>query len=257
MRVDGPIARLKLNKEFAKPVSYFPVLTISTNTDKGRYLNTDSFALLRFDIIEGEENQFKNTLNSIKKINEVLLLQNKDINMSSIFIRNLNIIIDMLKIINNEDYYKYSAFSAANEQDVKKLKQYKLINFISEIFSDCKEFISYYKQKYDNLEIKINKLIVVKPIQRKYLNDYITIYKNKIDESIELSELINNKISENIKINKTIQEKLSQISNSAEKVKAIRELELVKKKVLGEFKQAVIIQNIELELKAKLELLKS
>jgi hypothetical protein len=90
-RVQGPIARLRLDKEAANKFNYFPVLTISTNTDTKRYLNSDSFALLRFDIPKNEENQFKNVLNSIKKINEVLLIKNKNINMSSIFIRNLDI----------------------------------------------------------------------------------------------------------------------------------------------------------------------
>lgn len=259
MRVNGPIARLKLNKESANFFNYFPVLTISTNTDIGRYLNTDSFALLRFDIPEGTENQFINVLNSIKKINEVLLLQNRDINMSSIFIRNLNIIIDILKIINIDEYYKYNTFCVINNKDdkIRKTKQYKIINYISEIFSDCKEFINYYNGKYNNLETKINKLKVVEDIQRKHLNDYISIYKIKLDESIKLSEFINNKISEQIINNKKQQQDLLNISNPIEKVKAIRISEEIKKTLFTEFKKAIIIEQIESILKIKLEMLKS
>ena len=47
-RVEGAIARLKLDNNIHK--DFFPIITISTNTDTRRYLNADSFALLRFDI---------------------------------------------------------------------------------------------------------------------------------------------------------------------------------------------------------------
>jgi hypothetical protein len=187
-RVDGPIARLKLNKEFANKFNYFPVLTISTNTDAGRFLNTDSFGLLRFDILENEENQFKNFLNSINSINRVLKSQH--INMSSIFIRNLDIIIDMLKLIhgdtNNKIYYTYKYLSEhkiLNDETISKL------NFISDIHSDCIEFFTYYEQKYLNLKDKLEK-IIVQDFQKIYITQYIAKYKNKIDECRTLLDLI-------------------------------------------------------------------
>ena len=179
-RVDGPIARLKLNKKFANEFNYFPVLTISTNTDAKRFLNSDSFGLLRFDISEGEENQFRNVLNSINSINRVL--QSQHINMSSIFVRNLDIIIDMLKLIhgdtNDKIYYTYKYLSehqAISEDIVSKL------NFITDIHYDCIEFFTYYEQKYSNLKEKLEK-IIIQDFQKKYIEQYITKYKNKIDE---------------------------------------------------------------------------
>ena len=55
----------------------FPVLTISTNTDFGRNLDADSFALLRFDIKQDNIEDFtRNTLSIIQNIKETLKNKN-------------------------------------------------------------------------------------------------------------------------------------------------------------------------------------
>jgi hypothetical protein len=257
-RVDGPIARLKLDKKLANEFNYFPVLTISTNTDARRYLNTDSFALLRFDIPEDTENKFINVLNSINSINRVL--QSKHINMSSIFIRNLDIIISMLQLIHNDNFYDYNTFICELNDDTRRKCKDKIsiITFISDIFSDCKEFIEYYNQKYENLKEKINEIVNdVKDIQKKYLNDYINNYKIKIDQCKVLLDLITDNISikfESIKIKK---DQILSINNITEKINIIRESEIVKKSNLQKLKQDKTLEQIEAELKTKVLLLKS
>ena len=63
--VKGPIARILCdNREFqnANKPKLYPVLTISTNTDLDRFLSSDSFALLRFDLFKKDITQFKNIL---------------------------------------------------------------------------------------------------------------------------------------------------------------------------------------------------
>ena len=64
---NGPIARILLNmpqdgfKE--KSDTYYPVLTISTNTDIGRYLNHDSFIIIRFDLEKNKLSTFDSLTN--------------------------------------------------------------------------------------------------------------------------------------------------------------------------------------------------
>ncbi len=214
-RVEGPIARLKLNKDFANINKYFPVLTISTNTDTRRYLNSDSFALLRFDISEGEEHLFKNFLNSIKKINEVL--QSNNINMSSIFINNLNIIIDMLKLIDTNTYYlfnyyaqNYSTLNLQKDNDNKVIdinEIFKILNFINDIHDDCIEFFKYYQQKYFNLHEKLTDLIKynrIDNIQTNSIEKYLNSYKIKVDECknilMKIKQNVNNFTDEQIRL---------------------------------------------------------
>jgi hypothetical protein len=95
-RSDGAIARLDINN---MDKDLYKVLTISTNSDKSRYLQSDSFALLRFDITNNIS-EFKNCLRPLhlkKLIN--LLNNNSSINKSDIIINNLNTINDIIDII--------------------------------------------------------------------------------------------------------------------------------------------------------------
>jgi hypothetical protein len=72
-RFYGPLARLHIDI-FTVPDDYTddiiqPVVTLSTNTDKGRNLTADSFGLLRFDIEPDHVRDFgKNLLESKNKI---------------------------------------------------------------------------------------------------------------------------------------------------------------------------------------------
>ena len=76
-RYRGPLARLHINKEDNPHNGDYiqPVVTLSTNTDKGRKLTADSFGLLRFDITQANVDKFdKNILtskNTIKDIDKV------------------------------------------------------------------------------------------------------------------------------------------------------------------------------------------
>ncbi len=259
-RVNGPIARLRLNKELANKFNYFPVLTISTNTDAGRHLNSDSFALLRFDIVENEQHKFENILNSIKKINGIL--QSQHINMSSIFIRNLDIIHDMLKLINNDIFTTYNGFICElNEETRRNCKEnISKITFILDIFNDCKEFITYYNEKYLNLQTKINKIVQKQKIadfQKIHLDNYIRKYGEKIKECEELIDIINKSIASELEDIKIKRDTLSNITNINERVKIIRESEGIKKQQLKEFRKDITPSEIVDKLKEKLNLLQS
>jgi hypothetical protein len=164
----------------------------------------------------------------------------------------------MLNLINNDIFYDFNTFTCELNDDTKKKckPQVQTINFISDIFSDCKEFIEYYNQKYENLKTKIDNL-KVKDIQRKYLDDYKTNYKTKIDECKTLSEVITKNITTRLGENKIKREELSSIKNITEKITAIRESETLKKSNLEKLKHDKTLEQIEAELKAKLELLKS
>jgi hypothetical protein len=69
--VEGPIARIKLTNEMRiiktgiKKYVFFPVITLSTNTDIGRPLTFDSFGILRFDLNNIESKFTKNEFNLI------------------------------------------------------------------------------------------------------------------------------------------------------------------------------------------------
>ncbi len=255
-RVNGPIARLRLNKDNANETDYFPVLTISTNTDRRRYLNADSFALLRFDINENDENKFENFLNPINKINRIL--QSQHINMSSIFIRNLDIILEMLNLINNETFTKYHCLvSDLNEETERNCKkEIAIISYILDIFHDCTEFIKYYNDKFTNLQTKINKINVI-DIQREHLNNYLRKYAEKIKECEELIDQINKSISIEYDANIKKKKELHSIEDINEKIKAIRESEAIKKQTIKVFKKDKTPVDIAEQLTEKLKLLQS
>lgn len=191
-RVNGPIARLKLDKNNAN--NYFPVITISTNTDTRRYLNSDSFALLRFDIEECEDKNFKGTLNSINKINTVL--KNKNINISSIFINNMKIINNILNLIDNDTYYLFNYYYNLDNNNNNNYNTFSILIFIDDIFNDCVEFVDYYKQKYNNLFQKINELknnLIIDEIQINSVDNYLKSY----NEYLILNNLLIDKIRNN------------------------------------------------------------
>ena len=182
-RVEGAIARLKLDNINN---NFFPIITISTNTDTRRYLNSDSFALLRFDIdIDINTDNLKNFANCLKinfinKINTVL--NNKKINKSSMFIENLQIIIQILNLIDSNTFYYF--------YQNKQLD----ITFITNMFQDCIEFCKYYEQKYNNLSTKIKILIDNNRIESSqiiYIRKYINSYEAKIKETYKKIDKIN------------------------------------------------------------------
>ena len=219
-RVEGAIARLKLdniNKQNDIHNNFFPVITISTNTDTRRYLNADSFALLRFDIdlnLNSEKN-FGNCLKIelIKKINTVL--NNKNINKSSIFIENLQIIIQILDLINSNIFYYF--------YQNKQLD----ITFITNMFQDCIDFYKYYEKKYFNLSEKIKLLIDNNRIDKSqliYVDKYIKTYETKINETYK-------------KIDK-IEKQLQTIQNfKSEQLFTNVDLENLKKEIINKFNE--------------------
>ncbi len=74
-RLTGPLARVHMdlfNEQINSKNIVQPIVTLSTNTDKGRKLTADSFGLLRFDINSSNVNNFKEkTLESKNKINNL------------------------------------------------------------------------------------------------------------------------------------------------------------------------------------------
>jgi len=74
-RYFGPIARLKIDTSSLFDMIH-PVVTLSTNTDKGRRLTADSFGLLRFDISQDNIKNFDT--NILKSINKIINLNNPE-----------------------------------------------------------------------------------------------------------------------------------------------------------------------------------
>lgn len=148
-RRNGPIARLIPTNSDDK---YFPVLTISTNTDAGRDLNTDSFALLRFDIPQTEiENFNKYSLSVLKSIKKTLL--NKNINKGDIILKNLiNIknILEKIDIYNCAKYYIFNHFLNNFNENNEVMKFF--ISSIKNIYEDCISIITYYTKKIEKIE---------------------------------------------------------------------------------------------------------
>ncbi len=74
-RFTGPLARVHMdlfNEQINSKNIVQPIVTLSTNTDKGRKLTADSFGLLRFDINSSNVNNFnEKTLESKNKINNL------------------------------------------------------------------------------------------------------------------------------------------------------------------------------------------
>ena len=71
-RYFGPLARLHIDRAANQSDLIHPVITISTNTDKGRKLTADSFGLLRFDINPDDSGDFsKYILKSRNMINDL------------------------------------------------------------------------------------------------------------------------------------------------------------------------------------------
>jgi hypothetical protein len=74
-RYFGPIARLQIDTSFQSDMIH-PIVTLSTNTDKGRRLTADSFGLLRFDISKDNIKNFDK--NILKSKNKIMSLNNPE-----------------------------------------------------------------------------------------------------------------------------------------------------------------------------------
>jgi hypothetical protein len=74
-RYFGPIARLQIDTSSQSDMIH-PIVTLSTNTDKGRRLTADSFGLLRFDIQEDMIRDFSKNL--LKSKNNIISLNNPE-----------------------------------------------------------------------------------------------------------------------------------------------------------------------------------
>jgi hypothetical protein len=192
-RTDGAIARL-LPLELSE--DYFRVLTISTNSDKGRYLNSDSFILLRFDI-NNNINEFKNCLKplEIKKIVE--LLNNPSlINKSDLLQKKLKLIDEIVDI--------HTELLQKNIYTIELEKKFIVINLIFEYLYNKFEKISNKLEElmsnYESYELaKTNRVLseyylnVIDEKQHKSIKKYINtnkiIIKNllkKIDDNIAI-----------------------------------------------------------------------
>ena len=161
-RFNGPIARLILDLKYYTQIC--PVLTISTNTDSGRYLNSDSFALLHFNFdLTNIDDYDKNTLTILKSIKSSL--KNENINKDNIIIRNLEtcnkifeiyndlIYISFDKIINNTNFTKYQSNINSEPGLLDK------IMYLQNIYYDIYDIVIYYYGKITNLRQKVDILI--------------------------------------------------------------------------------------------------
>lgn len=177
-RTDCSIARL-LPLELSE--DYFKVLTISTNSDKKRYLQSDSFVLLRFDV-DDKIDEFKNCLKplEIKKLVK-LLNNNSSINKSDLLKEKINIILEIMTIIsgflNNNMYSK-------KIKDIF-IETIKLFGYINNKFIKIKNKLTNFMNNYStysNLEHVSDyndNVIYVK--QHEYINTYIKTMDNYIE----------------------------------------------------------------------------
>jgi hypothetical protein len=183
-RVHGPIAKLRLYHHFCTP-DYYPVLTISTNTDIQRPLIADSFALLRFENFNGKDDahQFENNaLNIINSIRDVL--KNSKIDKKSIIITNLNYIYNILNIL----FFKPEDLDQNINDDRETIKY--ISSFIS-IYKDCIDIGEYYINKIMQILEKIKDLnkpnikLINIDVLNKYKEELTTInvkYKSMVDK---------------------------------------------------------------------------
>jgi hypothetical protein len=178
-RVYGPIARLMTNRNHY--TEHYPVLTISTNTDNGRYLNADSFAVLRFDISSIDDFS-RNTLSIINSIKSVL--RNKNINKDILMVKHLKTILEIVKLM-NVDLYKIASgrIHTISKKDLKEseLKNYEATTQITEYFNDIDKIYKYYLNKYESLDKKI-KTLKFTDTQKKLLDKFISGIKDICDE---------------------------------------------------------------------------
>jgi hypothetical protein len=177
-RTDGSIARL-LPLELSE--DYFKVLTISTNSDKKRYLQSDSFILLRFDI-DYKIDEFKDCLKpfKIKKLAN-LLNSHSSINKSDLLKRNFNIIEDIMNII--DELLDNNIYSKKLKD--KFIETSLLFGYINNKFKKIKNKLKKLMENYNtysNLEYVSNYFdSVIDKNQQIYINNYI----NSIDKIIE------------------------------------------------------------------------
>ncbi len=195
-RTHGAIARLDLNNF---DPNYFKVLTISTNSDKGRYLQSDSFILLRQE--DSNINDFKNCLkpSEVKKI-AGLLSRKSPINRADIFKNKLNIISDILDIINK--IIDRSVINKSATHDDK----------LSTMYIQIKVLFDYLCIKFKKIKDRLNKLMptfgqsnpaqeVVMASQYKSLLNYIDINDTIIGKMKILFNITENKLSMSINKN--------------------------------------------------------
>jgi hypothetical protein len=200
-RVHGPIARLVPNKDLLID-NYFPVLTISTNTDAGRNLNSDSFALLRFDIESDEINNF-----SIKKLSIIYainnILSNTDINKGDIFLKIIKLLDNIFDLYNN----KHNLFLIYLTQNIDKYPNIQMAKDIKEnslkihtIYNDFYDVYIYYKQKFESLKTKINNMIILGQLPRDEQKTILKEYVSNLEKIFLKLNTTITKISETNKI---------------------------------------------------------
>lgn len=195
-RFSGSIARLILDLKLYTQIC--PVLTISTNTDSGRYLNSDSFALLHFNFDLTNIDDFdKNTLTILKSIKSSL--KNENINKDNIIIRNLETCNKIFEIYNNIIYILFDKI--INNTNFTTIYQSKFdsnpglfdkIMYLQNIYYDIYDIVIYYYGKITNLRQKVELLVKHDDI---LFNDNQKIALNNI---IQEMDTIYNKILSNI-----------------------------------------------------------
>ena len=225
-RVYGPIARVIADKTSFNTIipKIFPVLTISTNTDAGRSLTSDSFALLRFDINDADITDFSR--NSLSLINSIRMLftKNKNINKGMILKKNLETTENLFKKLNDKSnllllHYIKNKNLYDNDLIYDRFKglDFTITYEIYQIYIELLELYDYYMKKMDNLLIKLtqyNNIILNKGSFDKLIIE-LTILRDKIKNVKEIVEPIINSpilISKN-QIDKAYHNKINNVNN--------------------------------------------
>ncbi len=181
-RVMGPISRLIADKKHYTDI--YPVLTISTNTDNKRYLNSDSFALLKFNITNNTITDFsKNTLSIINTIKDILKKSN--INKGDIIKNNLETTHKIYQFYVNDNYI---LFHKILFDDVyEKYRHYLTEDIINKIVDlhlvhdDIIKVSTYYRNKIIHMNTKFKKIDIDNDNKKNltiYIQNLIKLYND-------------------------------------------------------------------------------
>jgi hypothetical protein len=233
-RVLGPIARLNPDKdeydsEVVSDVKLFPVLTISTNTDNGRDLNADSFALLRFDIQPTDINNFdKNILSILHNVKDAL--RNENINKDIIIKKNLETIIKFLSIFNDEINLKLCKITILDKNRIKNENILEINTNILSLYYEISEILEYYTDKITSLKTKIDKLIFDNRLVSQQKDLLIIFIKELIEKSKECIEMLNK--LRNANSHKISDEELKNIIDNNTQDKILEKLNNIMKEII-------------------------
>lgn len=233
-RVVGPIARVIADKDnydvdFGNNVKIYPVLTISTNTDNGRYLNSDSFALLRFDIQPDDINKFdKNILSILQNIKDIL--RNETINKDIIIKKNIDTIEKFLLIFNDETNLKLCKIHLMKKEKLND-DRIKEINIqILSLYYDISDIFLYYESKIKSLKQKITDLFISEKLL-SYQNDLLQLFIKELEEKFNNCLSMSNKLNK-LDVDKFTDAEIIEIIKNNRQNEILEKLNIIMKEII-------------------------